>query len=157
MEIYDSNHVRPTALHVLDFEHQLIYPLLRIPVYVINALYLWPITVWTYLKYGRPVVPRPGQNAPPHCAHSPLYASAGGETERVRSIYSEKIYYNTGDSEEGRPEPAKSDPHDSYVSEGYNEGYHNEGGHRLAAAKDQCLLPSLLPSATAAQVASLET
>ncbi|OAP57229.1 hypothetical protein AYL99_07967 [Fonsecaea erecta] len=25
----------------------------RIPVYVINALYLWPITVWIYIRYGR--------------------------------------------------------------------------------------------------------
>ncbi|KAI6788286.1 hypothetical protein KC361_g9126 [Hortaea werneckii] len=28
-----------------------------IPVYIINALYLWPITVWTYIKYGRPELP----------------------------------------------------------------------------------------------------
>lgn len=31
--------------------------LIMIPVYVINALYLWPITLWTYLKYGRPSKP----------------------------------------------------------------------------------------------------
>lgn len=31
--------------------------LIMIPVYVINALYLWPITLWTYLKYGRPQIP----------------------------------------------------------------------------------------------------
>ena len=30
----------------------------RIPVYIINALYLWPITVWTYVKYGRPDMPK---------------------------------------------------------------------------------------------------
>src|SRR5699024_7626224 len=30
----------------------------RIPVYVLNALYLGPITLWTYFNYGRP-------NAPP--------------------------------------------------------------------------------------------
>jgi len=27
---------------------------IMIPVYVINALYLWPITLWVYSKYGRP-------------------------------------------------------------------------------------------------------
>ena len=27
-------------------------------VYIINALYLWPITVWTYVKYGRTKIPR---------------------------------------------------------------------------------------------------
>lgn len=26
----------------------------RIPVYVLNALYLAPITLWTYFNYGRP-------------------------------------------------------------------------------------------------------
>ncbi|KAK5562177.1 hypothetical protein LTR43_012228 [Exophiala xenobiotica] len=31
---------------------------IMIPVYIINALYLWPITVWTYVKYGRPEVPK---------------------------------------------------------------------------------------------------
>lgn len=29
-----------------------------IPVYIINALYLWPITLWTYLKFGRPAAPQ---------------------------------------------------------------------------------------------------
>ena len=29
----------------------------RIPVYVLNALYLAPITIWTYIKYGRPTPP----------------------------------------------------------------------------------------------------
>lgn len=31
--------------------------LIMIPVYTINALYLWPITLWTYLRYGRPSKP----------------------------------------------------------------------------------------------------
>ena len=31
---------------------------IMIPVYMINALYLWPITLWSYSKYGRPSVPR---------------------------------------------------------------------------------------------------
>lgn len=30
--------------------------------YIINALYLWPITVWTYLEYGRPDLPNPASN-----------------------------------------------------------------------------------------------
>ncbi|KAF7198637.1 hypothetical protein HII31_00376 [Pseudocercospora fuligena] len=29
-----------------------------IPVYIVNALYLWPITLWTYLNYGRPPKPQ---------------------------------------------------------------------------------------------------
>jgi len=35
---------------------------IMIPVYVINALYLWPITVWTYLEYGRPDMPAKEEN-----------------------------------------------------------------------------------------------
>lgn len=30
---------------------------IMIPVYIINALYLWPITMWTYLNYSRPEKP----------------------------------------------------------------------------------------------------
>ena len=40
----------------------------RIPVYVVNALYLWPITLWpitlwTYLKYGRAPKWHPGKDS----------------------------------------------------------------------------------------------
>jgi len=35
---------------------------IMIPVYIINALYLWPITVWTYIKYGRPEMPEKKSN-----------------------------------------------------------------------------------------------
>jgi len=40
--------------------------LVMIPVYIINALYLWPITLWTYLKYGRPSKPSGGRQAKCH-------------------------------------------------------------------------------------------
>lgn len=38
--------------------------LIMIPVYIINALYLWPITLWTYLKYGRPSKPEKEDSHP---------------------------------------------------------------------------------------------
>jgi hypothetical protein len=64
MEVDDGNHVSPifayNALAAL-----LIYLLnSRIPVYVLNALYLAPITLWTYFNYGRP-------NAPPKSLQNP--------------------------------------------------------------------------------------
>lgn len=31
---------------------------IMIPVYIINALYVWPITLWTYLRYSRPEKPK---------------------------------------------------------------------------------------------------
>jgi hypothetical protein len=68
MEVYDGHHVSRSLYHIrrlcsiddrtlaqnvlLDF---------RIPVYIINALYLWPITVWTYINYGRPEMPKQGE------------------------------------------------------------------------------------------------
>ena len=130
MEIHDGNHVRPAAYHVLCIQASAnLYPLLRIPVYVINALYLWPITLWTYLNYGRPAVPREEGNAPSHCAHSPSDASAGGETEKIRHPPSEEMRHNTRESHEGEAEPEKSEPHDSRASENRHEGHDNDGGH----------------------------
>lgn len=40
---------------------------IMIPVYVINALYLWPITLWVYFKYGRPSKPGAGGDQVSHC------------------------------------------------------------------------------------------
>lgn len=52
----------------------------RIPVYTINALYLWPITLWTYLNYGRPPKVNQGDSMSPQSAHHPPHGEAGGET-----------------------------------------------------------------------------
>lgn len=38
---------------------------IMIPVYIINALYLWPITLWYYLRYGRPS--KPSEAFTPSC------------------------------------------------------------------------------------------
>jgi hypothetical protein len=35
----------------------------RIPVYTLNALYLAPLAVWTYVKYGRPSKPSKDKEA----------------------------------------------------------------------------------------------
>src|SRR6266511_6243699 len=40
----------------------------RIPVYILNALYLAPLTLWTYLNYGRPGKPSKFGGSPQsHC------------------------------------------------------------------------------------------
>ena len=49
-----------------------------IPVYIINATHLWPITVWTDYKDGRPPKPKKGESMPSHCAHHPPHAGGGG-------------------------------------------------------------------------------
>lgn len=45
---------------------------LRIPVYIINASYMLPLTLLIYFKYGRPPKPDPAgeQQQAPHCHSS---------------------------------------------------------------------------------------
>jgi hypothetical protein len=44
------------GLFILSFEYHVLIAT-RIPVYILNALYLAPLTLWTYLNYGRPSKP----------------------------------------------------------------------------------------------------
>ena len=48
------------------------YLRLRIPVYIINASYMLPLTLFIYFKYGRPPKPDPTgeQQQVPHCHSS---------------------------------------------------------------------------------------
>lgn len=68
MEEHDACHVRDPSPETI-FARILIAKSHRIPVYVVNALYLWPITLWTYLNYGRPKKPVKGEQVQSHCAH----------------------------------------------------------------------------------------
>lgn len=55
----------------------------RIPVYILNALYLAPLTLWTYWNYGRPSKPEPKP-----LSHGPRHES-NAETDdasRKRSL-----------------------------------------------------------------------
>ncbi|EME78991.1 uncharacterized protein MYCFIDRAFT_208641 [Pseudocercospora fijiensis CIRAD86] len=49
-----------------------------IPVYVVNALYLWPITLWTYLNYGRPAKPPNRSRLPSQTDEKPAVESGAG-------------------------------------------------------------------------------
>ena len=129
MEIHNGNHVRPTALPALELEHQRIYPWLKIPVYVINAVYLWPITIWAYLKYGRPVAPWHGEKTPSHSAHSKSHAFASGGTESVPSTHSMIMNYDTREPDGEKAEEANSEVQNSHASKSYTEGNHHAGGH----------------------------
>ncbi|KAI6824491.1 hypothetical protein KC343_g184 [Hortaea werneckii] len=51
---------------------------IMIPVYVINALYLWPITLWVYVKYGRPPPPQKHRETGTKEAHQPPTANTSG-------------------------------------------------------------------------------
>ena len=89
---------------------------LRIPVYVLNALYLWLITIWTYLKYGRPPPMKRGESMPSHCAHHPPHRSGGGETDNAHSTQGGSMDDNTSDSE-AKADGGESDLGNNHVSE----------------------------------------
>lgn len=56
--------------------------------YVINALYLWPITVWTYLEYGRPALPvKNVQHGATASVHDPLLHQHSTDTVHHTGIY----------------------------------------------------------------------
>lgn len=46
--------------------------------YVVNAMYLWPITLWTYLNYGRPPSVKHGESMHSHTAGSHAHRHHGG-------------------------------------------------------------------------------
>ncbi|KAF2261310.1 hypothetical protein CC78DRAFT_522025 [Lojkania enalia] len=54
---------------------------IMIPVYVINATYLWPITVWVYINYGRPPKRVKKHSVETKDAHHPPHGRGGGEAD----------------------------------------------------------------------------
>jgi hypothetical protein len=84
----------------------------RIPVYIINALYLWPITLWTYLKYGRPTKPQDG-NRPAEHAHHQAHATSGATDEEAHAA-------------DDKPEAANPNSHHSHNMAGMHHGDSNE-------------------------------
>ncbi|KAI7720417.1 hypothetical protein KC353_g2209 [Hortaea werneckii] len=74
---------------------------IMIPVYAINALYLWPITLWVYVKYGRPPLPQKHGETRTEEAHQPPTANAsgtGGEEKQgcvLGDIVGEWLVYGT--------------------------------------------------------------
>ena len=70
VEVHDVDYVRQYPLSPDDassFSYNY-----RIPVYIINALYIYPVTLWVYLKYGRPLKPGNTEEASTHahCSNS---------------------------------------------------------------------------------------
>lgn len=89
-----------------------------------NALYLWPITLWTYLRYGRPPKPTKGEAAAPSCAHHAGKASSG----QAPSDSSEE----KGDTnpEHARHDHDEADPQETANSGGHAAHHHHGGGER---------------------------
>ncbi|KAK5243947.1 hypothetical protein LTR40_003642 [Exophiala xenobiotica] len=78
---------------------------IMIPVYVINALYLWPITLWVYIKYGRPPPPQKHGVTGTQEAHQPPTANASGTAgEETQLDMGRRGHNDTLPNEEGEVE-----------------------------------------------------
>lgn len=77
---------------------------IMIPVYIINALYLWPITLWAYLKYSRPDKPLP----------------------KKQVQHEQQLSQNSSRTQVGLQQ--NQDSHESHNSHGGHE--HNHDGHK---------------------------
>lgn len=102
------------------------------PVYVINALYLWPITLWTYLNYGRPPKAKEGQNAPSHCmTHSPN-AQRDGESVKeqfdTQGMADLDIAQPSNAAYQQGHSPAPHHPEAAASYSGGDDHHHNHGG-----------------------------
>lgn len=89
--------------------------MIMIPVYVINALYLWPITFWTYIRYGRPEKPTPNGTTVSHCAahdHGHHHASSTRESNDMK-------HHHTHGSPE-RPVPGTEPARHQHDQESHN-------------------------------------
>lgn len=82
----------------------------RIPVYVLNALYLAPITLWTYLKHGRP-------------------AEVRTDYEQIDSVVEEPRYHDHDSQHEGYL-PEQNEEYPDMSRPGPLEG--NEGDHHTS-------------------------
>lgn len=112
----------------------------RIPVYVVNALYLWPITLWTYINYGRPPKATNGEAVTPHCAHYPPHGNIGSQSNEPHSTDTgENNKYSSSaneapqcDSEDSHLDHAvRSDGQDGASDDKPSKGSQDlEGGHR---------------------------
>lgn len=89
-----------------------------IPVYIINALYLWPITIWTYIKVGRP---------PAVQTKSISKASDTSTVEAEEEIANRRSDSNRPSTAEGDTAMESKDNH-SHPQHDHNHS-HNHGGH----------------------------
>ena len=106
---------------------------IMIPVYIINALYLWPITLWTYLQYGRP--PKPDEKivenktqgqSTPHQEHhhdEARHMDPGKEPAKVdNSLQIHNHGHHMSEHEQG-------EMHMDHATHGGGGEGHSHGGH----------------------------
>lgn len=106
-------------------------PVDRIPVYVLNALYLAPITFWTYLKYGRP--PKrggDGESERSHC-HQSRDTDSKEESHDGHGVHGMDM--ESGRLDHGAPESNHAHEHqDHHESSGHNHTQQEGGGHDMS-------------------------
>jgi len=104
---------------------------IMIPVYILNALYLAPLTLWTYLNYGRPGKPGPGP-PPSHCA------SHSAQSNAYKSKTETDDVHNKTQSEESNSDGDANTPIFSHpCPEATNEAQHSSIDHASHASSER--------------------
>jgi hypothetical protein len=127
-------------------------------VYILNALYLAPITLWTYLKYGRPVKPvkmmkamdlgsesekKPGAGAAPHehhmSGHEHMNMRMAGEHHGVNGeshMNHDGHHHDMAADPEMAPERAGHMHHGDHNMSGMNHMDHNMERYDMSGMND---------------------
>lgn len=108
--------------------------MIMIPVYVTNALYLWPITFWTYIKYGRPVKPTPNSTTVSHCAahdHNQHHASS------TRGSNDTKQHHTHGSPERLVPGAEPAHHQDDHKSHNHSPAASSSNSQKSQTARDE--------------------
>ncbi|KAJ9223412.1 hypothetical protein DTO169C6_4219 [Paecilomyces variotii] len=89
---------------------------IMIPVYLLNSLYLAPITLWVYFNYGRPTKPeRPSKSTSEH-QHGHCNPGGNGQLNHHDHMENKELEHGHDQS------------HGQHHSEVHGEGHHHMGG-----------------------------
>ncbi|KAG7006752.1 hypothetical protein G7Y79_00013g035240 [Physcia stellaris] len=88
LALYDGYHVRQTHFHHKKITSINVY-VLRIPVWIINATYMGPVTLYLYFRYGRPSPPS-SEAKGPSCHQANGAEKASGEPSPAEQNYHDR-------------------------------------------------------------------
>ncbi|KAL9608952.1 MAG: hypothetical protein Q9167_006236 [Letrouitia subvulpina] len=109
--------------------------IIMIPVYVINALYLWPITFWTYVRFGRPEQPTPLDNTTgSHCA---AHDHGHHHVSSTRGSNDIKNHHTHGSPEPPVPGAETAHHHHDHENHDHSSAASSSDSHKSQTMRDE--------------------
>ncbi len=106
----------------------------RIPVYILNALYLAPITLWTYLKHGRPAKIRTDYEHIDGVVEAHRYHDHGDHATDVKSNQREPYTSEHNEEPQDMPRRGPEQVHTGdHLMSGHSHMQHNSGERLMFA------------------------